>query len=119
RPADWRQAVHWEFDFRDVTRQGPETALGIASEECTINILRGRRYKYVHFTALPPLLFDLEKDPFELENLAQRPEHLSTLLRCASELLSWRMRNGDRVLANMLLTPTGVREKGRTAPLRA
>ena len=35
-----------------------------------MNIIRGDRYKYVHFTNLPPLFFDLQKDPDEFVNLA-------------------------------------------------
>jgi hypothetical protein len=27
-----------------------------------MRVLRGERYKYVHFTALPPLFFDLQED---------------------------------------------------------
>jgi len=49
--------------------------------------LRKGPWKYVHFVGMPPLLFNLEEDPGELENLAGRPAHrgaeqeLSGLLR--------------------------------------
>jgi choline-sulfatase len=32
-------------------------------------------WKYVCFHDLPPLLFDIEKDPHELDNLAEKPEY--------------------------------------------
>ena len=106
-PAAWRREAHWEFDFRDVVDQGPERALGLTSDECTLNVLRAERYKYVHFTALPPLLFDLQDDPGETRNLAESPEHQAVLLEMAQKLLSWRMLHDERVLSNTLLTKRG------------
>ena len=110
-PPKWREEAHWEYDFRDPVRQGPETALGITSDQCSLAVLRGRRYKYVHFAALPPLLFDLQADPQETRNLADDPAHQPQLLDCASRMLSWRMTHAERVLANMFLTADGVVER--------
>jgi len=36
-------------------------------------VSRSKQWKYVHFTNLPPLLYDLEADPHEQHNLAQEP----------------------------------------------
>jgi arylsulfatase A-like enzyme len=110
-PAKWRQEAHWEYDFRDVVRQRPETALGIASDQCALAVIRGRRYKYVHFAALPPLFFDLESDPGETRNLADDPTYRDRLLAHAQKMLSWRMTHAERVLANHFLTADGVVER--------
>ncbi|MBX6320383.1 MAG: sulfatase-like hydrolase/transferase, partial [Rhodospirillaceae bacterium] len=110
-PTGWREAAHWEFDFRDPVGQQPERALGLTSDQCTLNVLRGRRFKYVHFTALPPLLFDLEADPGETRNLADEPACAAVALDCARRLLSWRMEHVDRTLANLMLTENGVFER--------
>ena len=107
-PADWRQEAHWEYDFRDVPRQAPETALGLTSDQCALNVIRGRRYKYVHFAALPPLFFDLESDPHELTNLADDPAYAAAVLACTRRMLSWRMDHDERVLTAMHLSDTGV-----------
>ena len=40
-----------------------------------IFMLRDRRYKYIHFAAYPPMLFDLDKDPEELNDLADDPTY--------------------------------------------
>jgi len=40
-----------------------------------VAIIRGRRWKYVHFAALPPLLFDIENDPDEMNDLSKDPAH--------------------------------------------
>ncbi len=71
RPDKWRSEAHWEFDFRDPADDSAERELGITMHQCTMNIVRGERYKYVHFTNLPPLFFDLKKDPDEFVNLAR------------------------------------------------
>jgi hypothetical protein len=76
---------------------------------------RGAR-KYIHFTALPPLLFDLIEDPGEFTNLAKDLAHQPILLEYAQKMLSWRMNHDERVLANTLLTPEGAVE--RTMPRR-
>lgn len=107
-PADWRRGAHWELDFRDVVTAAPERALGLGHAQCTLNVLRGERYKYVHFAALPPLLFDLAADPGEFRNLADDPAHVAVVRDCAQALLSWHMAHAERTLANLCLTPDGV-----------
>jgi arylsulfatase A-like enzyme len=107
-PAGWRQEVHFEHDFRTVVTQRAERALGIASDECSYAVIRDRRYKYVHFAALPPLLFDIESDPHEMENLAGRPDMAATMLHYAQMMLDWRLRHAEKTLTNMALTKDGV-----------
>ena len=113
-PEDWRQEAHWEYDFRDVVEGRFEAALGLTPDQCTMNVIRGERYKYVHFTALPPLLYDLEKDPGEFTNLAEDPDHQSLVRDYAQKMLSWRMAHDERTLANLRITAEGVVEhRGR------
>jgi arylsulfatase A-like enzyme len=108
-PLAWRDEAHWEFDFRNVPKQEAEKRFGIASEECNLAVLRGRRFKYVHFGGgLPPLLFDLDDDPGELRNLADDPAHLRLRLDCAEKLLAWRARHLDRTLSLSQITGKGL-----------
>lgn len=44
-----------------------------------IFMLRDRRYKYIHFAAYPPMLFDLDSDPEELNDLAADPAYATVL----------------------------------------
>ena len=112
-PKAWRDYVFWEFDFRTPHTQTTEAHFGLSSDQCTLNVIRDRACKYVHFTAQPPLLYDLAADPGELNNLAGRPEMAPVIARYARKLLSHRMLHAERSLANAMLTPTGaVRHNG-------
>jgi arylsulfatase A-like enzyme len=104
----WRDAAHWEFDFRDVAGQAIERATGLDSTELNLCVIRTARWKYVHFAALPPLLFDLEADPDNLVNIANDPGHAAIRIEMAERLLSWRARHLDQTLALKELTPQGV-----------
>ena len=110
-PANWRREVHWAYDFRDVVNQQPERALGLNSDQCTMTVIRDDHYKYVHFTALPALFFDLEADPEERHNLIDDPAYQKLVLEYAQKMLSWRINHDDRTLSNSLLTSDGVIER--------
>jgi arylsulfatase A-like enzyme len=84
--------------------------MNISLDECSLTVLRGRRYKYVHFAALPPLFYDLEKDPDELRNLAADRAHAPLVLGYAQKLLSRRLVKAERVLTGMQLTSQGLVE---------
>lgn len=117
-PAAWRDAVHYEIDFRytpNLARLDAEETLGLAPDDCYFTALRDEHYKYVHFANLPPLFFDMKNDPDEMHNLADRPEHNSVMLRYAQKMLSWRMRHADRTLANFHLSKKGVYDGRRRA----
>ena len=113
-PATWRNAAHWGFDFRDKRDQLNDAGFDLGPEDCALTVLRGPRYKYVHFVTMPPLLFDLQEDPQEFRNLAGDPSHRDQLLACAQEMLSWRMAHEDRSLTGQLVTPEGVKVIGGT-----
>ena len=77
-------------------------------------MIRDERYKYVHFDALPPLLFDMEADPGQLENLAKDPANAPVMLDYAQRMLSWRMRYADRTLTGYSATPDGLINRRET-----
>lgn len=110
-PRNWRQEVHWEYDFRDVEDRRIEDSLDIGMDECTLNVIRDNDFKYVHFTALKPLLFDVRNDPHERYNLADDPAYAGQVLKYSQKLLSWRMRHDERVLSGIKVTRRGVFER--------
>ncbi|WP_271274507.1 alkaline phosphatase family protein [Aliamphritea hakodatensis] len=94
----WRSAAHWEHDFRDIVSGGPESQLGLNLDECSLAVIRDEEFKYVHFNQLPPLLFDMQADPGELNNLADNPDYAQVALKYAQKMLSWRMSSNERTL---------------------
>ena len=99
-----------ELDFRAGPYSGlaAESALNLTPDECQLAILRGARWKYVFFAALPPLLFDLQNDPYEMNDLAPDPAYQSVLLEMAHKMLSWRLVHQEHVLTNLHNGPNGV-----------
>lgn len=109
----WRQAAHFEFDFGDPIGRAAERALGLGDDECGLAVLRGPRFKYVHFAGLPPLLFDMVEDPHETRDLAGDPAHAAVALDCARRLLDWRIAWADRRLPRYRGSPAGLTFDGR------
>ncbi len=106
-PPGWRDAAHWEFDFRDISGSTSERHFGLASRACSLAVIRDEAFKYVHFAGLPPLLYDLRNDPGELVDLSGDPGYLRVRLGYAERLLAWRAQNLDQTLAYCELTADG------------
>ncbi len=108
-PADWRQEVHWEYDFRPYYADaGTPPPYGLSIDQCALSVIRDKKYKYVHFDALPPLFFDLEADPHQFENHAADPGYTGRVLDYAQKMLSWRMRHAERTLTGYSASPDGL-----------
>ena len=102
--------VYWEVDFRyldDIPECFPDRELGIDATSCAFSVIRDHRYKYVHFADLAPLFFDIENDPYELNNLATDPDYVDLMFEYCSKLLSWRMQNDEKTLSDIMLGPNG------------
>lgn len=102
-PPGWRSEVHWQVDFRDIVNPRHERELAITQHQCGISVIRDERYKYVHFTALPPLFFDLKNDPHEACNLAEDANYASLVLHYAQKMISWRMNHEERAYSQTYL----------------
>lgn len=109
-PPAWRDAAHWELDFRDVVRGTAEQELGIGLDDCCLAVIRDRRYKYVHFAALPPILFDLQNDPHEQHNCIDDPTHGAAVRDMMARMLSWRLGRSERTLTGIRLSSDGMVE---------
>jgi arylsulfatase A-like enzyme len=69
--------------------------LGLNIDQCSLAVIRDENYKYVHFDALPPLFFDLEKDPHELHNAYNDHEYIEVIKKMKSEIIHQRNLLGD------------------------
>jgi choline-sulfatase len=50
-------------------------------------MIRHGKYKYVHYVAYPPQLFDLAADPEELRDLAEDPAYAKAVQECRARLM--------------------------------
>lgn len=102
-PGNWRTEVHWEYDFRKIGSFQPmiQKQFGLSPDQCSLTVIRDEKFKYVHMTALPAILFNLEEDPEEFKNLAEDQDSKNIVLEYAQKMLSWSMLHRDRTLVNM------------------
>lgn len=108
RPQGWRQEYHAEFDLRSPFAVEEKPPMGLEMKQCMANIIRGDRYKYVHFAGLAPLFFDLEVDPNEFHDRSTDPDYQARVLEYAGKMLSWRMEHDDPALTDLHLTRDGI-----------
>lgn len=95
-----------------------ERALGLTMHQCNLCVLRGPKYKYVHFGGkLPGLLFDITAGDGsgELLNLAEDPAHQAGLQEAMGKMLSWRMNHMSRELTGTRISETSAAAGGPVA----
>lgn len=114
-PAAWRDAVHFEYDLRGGWPDPRRSPLGIEVDAAAMCAMRTAAWKYVHFAALPPVLYDLRQDPHETRNVASDSAYAPLLSDAAGRMLSWRMRHADRTLTHLCATQAGLVDRRSTA----
>ena len=106
-PLDWRQAAHFEFDWRnwpEPNDPGP-WPWDRASEQANLAVHRDKHGAYVQFADGSALYFDLDADPLQRVSDLQAPEAFAA----AREMLAWRMQHAERTLSGALVTKRGLR----------
>ncbi|HEY1414398.1 MAG TPA: sulfatase-like hydrolase/transferase [Caulobacteraceae bacterium] len=114
-PAAWREAAHWEFDWRSASisrNDGVPQPWDRRLERRSLATLRTSDAAYVQFGDGAALTFDLTADP-----TWRTPRTTAeTILPLAQSMLAWRAQHADRTLTGMLTEAGGV---GRWPPLPA
>ena len=85
-------------------------------DESSLCVVQDENYKYVHFAALPPLFFDLAKDPDQFVNLAEDPAYAALVRDYAQKALSWRLTHADRTLTHFRSGPQRARMSAIPTP---
>jgi arylsulfatase A-like enzyme len=102
RPKSWRDAAHWEFDWRFVLI-GPNSHHDWPTdrrlERQHLSVRRDHQSAYVHFTNGDALHFDLAADP-TWNTLVSEPRRDLT---AAQAMLSWRMEHAPRGLSGVVI----------------
>ena len=110
-PEHWRDTAHYEWNFSNPATLDAERGFGIPMSHCSLAVSRGRHVKYVQFATgadlYPPLVFDLDADPDQLENLclSKEGDWQALAWEGSQELLRWHMRSAEHTLSGQLVGP--------------
>lgn len=92
-----REFVVSELDY---SHRGARLDLGLGVNDCKAWMLRGARYKYIHYWGFPPQLFDMQDDPQELRDLAPDPACADLCAAFKQHLFDW-LANGRKQRATL------------------
>lgn len=92
--GEWRRYAISEFDY--ATREARLT-LGINEKDARLVMVCDARWKYVHAEGFRPMLFDLESDPQELQDLGGYPEFEDERKRLREALFTWSRQHHNRI----------------------
>jgi arylsulfatase A-like enzyme len=111
-PPSWRSAAHWEYDWRTllVSTVAHEWPWDRMLESQHLTVLRTDTYGYVQYGNGDWLCFDLVADPTWRTEVRDP----AVVLPLAQEMLTWRSRHADRLLADLVIEHGGV---GRWPPV--
>ena len=77
-------------------------------------MVRDKRWKYVHCEGFRPMLFDLETDPQELNDLGADPAYEAERARLADAIFTWARKHHSRIT----VTPERVNQMAGREPPR-
>jgi arylsulfatase A-like enzyme len=105
-PAEWRDAAHYEWDWRDVFIGATphEWPWDRRLERQNLAVLRNDTHAYVQFGDGSWLCFDLAADPTWLTHETDP----AVVLPLAQQMLVWRQVHLDRQMTGMLLRDGGI-----------
>ena len=94
KPEKWREYVVSEYDY---AIQTPGIALGVEPKDSRLFMLADKRWKYIHCIGFRPMLFDMEKDPNELNDLGADQAYADVRQRFNRALRDWALRSSQRI----------------------
>jgi arylsulfatase A-like enzyme len=90
----WRQYAISEYDYG--TRYA-RVAIGIPEENARLIMICDKRWKYWHAEGFRPMLFDLQNDPQELNDLGADPDYEGVRNRMHEAIFEWARRHHNRI----------------------
>ena len=91
---EWRHYCVSEYDYstRDARR-----AVGVEQQNARLVMVFDGRWKYVHVEGMRPLLYDLQTDPRELDELGGKPEFKTHIERLSALHFEWARKHHTRI----------------------
>ena len=108
---DWRRYAISEFDYSST---GQAAKLGIAPRDARLFMVFDGRFKMIHAEGgFRPMLFDLQTDPDEYDDLAKGGAHQVEIDRLYGYLAEWGLRMSQRVTRSDAEIIAGCGKSGR------
>jgi arylsulfatase A-like enzyme len=94
-PISWREYAISEYDYS--TRQARKI-IGNSHDKAQLFMIRDKRWKYIFAEGFRPMLFDLETDPKELNDLGEskEKEYVEIKKRFYDALFEWARQHHSR-----------------------
>ena len=94
QPASWRTYAVSEFDYSPT---GQAARLGLAPRDARLFMIADKRWKFMHAEGgMRPMLFDLENDPDEFDDLGASAAHGAIIATMHERLAAWARRPSQR-----------------------
>ncbi len=103
-PTTWRQAAHWEWDWRDSVPDDGTDPWDRRADRCNLATVRTRTHAYVQFGNGSWRCFDLAADPTWCTEVTDP----TIVLPLAQSMIEWRAQHLDRNLTGFWLRDGGV-----------
>ncbi len=95
KPQQWRNFAVSEYNY---STSPIATNLGVTSQDARLFMIADQRWKFIHAEGgFRPMLFDLENDPDELDDLGKGNAHNEVIELMYERLGKWARRNSQRV----------------------
>lgn len=109
-PARWREFAVSEFDYSMLPIAGQ---LGVAPRDARLFMIADKRWKFMHAEGgFRPMLFDLDADPQEFDDLGGSADHADVIDMIYDRLATWARRPSQRTTMSDAALVAG-RGKGR------
>ncbi len=109
RKSDPRRYVISEYDYSYVE---PRQNLNMPSRECWLRMVFDGRFKYVHCERFRPMLYDLQDDPNELQDLGADSNYADVRARLHEALFEWARTPRQRsTISDGLIESTNITDK--------
>lgn len=93
-PKTWREYAFSEYDY---AMQPAREILDQATDQCRLFMVTNKHWKYMKAVGHRSMLFDLENDPNELQDLGADPAYASVCLQMEQALSDWALKDHNRI----------------------
>lgn len=94
RVENWRSYVFSEYDY---ALDRARISLGTPVPDCRLTMVADGRWKAVFVEGFRPMLFDVDNDPHEFDDLGDSEDHAEVRQRLSDAFFAWARRPRSRI----------------------